>query len=254
MQCEDLRNRQRGLSLVEMCVTVAAIAVLAGTVLPSLERSNKKRLLNASAGQLDTDSQLARSEAIARNEGVRVSFHAMSGGAWSFTPVRPPTADTSCSADAIARCAGGAALIKSSHLAASSDIAVTSTVASMRFDEREGNHCVKRHVARARLCRAAGGYRRCARELQSSGPTGPGPEAFARACLVSPIDLDVTDKTSAAYGARVAVWSSAGRTLATRVGRYRLCRDSADDNPSGGVRVASGSGATSIDNREHSCA
>jgi type IV fimbrial biogenesis protein FimT len=137
MRIADVRNQQRGLTMVEMAATLAVAAILAGTAIPSLQGSTAKRVLHGTAAQLATDLQFARSEAIARNEGVRVSFHFMAGAACMVMHTGAAT-DCSCSDQGLAQCTGSATLIKSSHFAASSGVAVTANVASMRFDSTLG--------------------------------------------------------------------------------------------------------------------
>lgn len=134
---QHARNQQRGLSLVEMSATLSVVAILAGAAVPSLQDSNKKRVLHGTAGQLASDLQFARSEAIARNEGVRVSFHSMAGAGCMLIHTGAAT-DCSCSDEGVAQCTGSAVLIKSSYFAASSGVAVTANVASMRFDSTLG--------------------------------------------------------------------------------------------------------------------
>jgi prepilin-type N-terminal cleavage/methylation domain-containing protein len=72
MQRNNVGHLQRGLSLVEMSATLAVVAILAGTAIASLQGSNKKCMLVGTASQLATDLQYARSEALARDDGVRV--------------------------------------------------------------------------------------------------------------------------------------------------------------------------------------
>jgi type IV fimbrial biogenesis protein FimT len=137
MQHDNPRSQQRGLSLVEMSATLAVAAILAGTAMPSLQDSNKKRALQGTAAQLATDLQFARSEAIARNEGVRVSFHSISGAACVVIHTGATT-DCSCGTDGVTQCTGNAVLIKNSHFSAASGIAVSANVSSMRFDPTLG--------------------------------------------------------------------------------------------------------------------
>jgi type IV fimbrial biogenesis protein FimT len=62
----------RGFTLVEMMVTVAIAAVLAGFALPNLSSFLQKVKLNAISGSLVASLQLARSEAIKMNRPVIV--------------------------------------------------------------------------------------------------------------------------------------------------------------------------------------
>jgi type IV fimbrial biogenesis protein FimT len=103
----------------------------------AFKESNNKRVLDGSMGELSTDLHFARSEAVVRNEGVRVSFHAVPGGSCMVIHTGA-TADCGCDADGVAQCVDGARLIKSNYYAASRSIAVTANVASMRFEPTHG--------------------------------------------------------------------------------------------------------------------
>jgi type IV fimbrial biogenesis protein FimT len=137
MQRKSFPNTQHGLTLVETCATLAIASILVGTALPSFKESNNKRVLEGSTGELATDLFLARSEAVTRNEGVRVSFHAVPSGSCMVIHTGA-TADCACDAGGVAQCTHGARLIKSNYYAASRSVAVTANVASMRFDPIHG--------------------------------------------------------------------------------------------------------------------
>ena len=94
-------------------------------------------------------------------------------------------------------------------------------------------------------------------------PAATGEIFVAYSCLVYPIDLDLNGSTASAYTARVAVWPTAGWTLGSTYGTYKICRYSADYNLNGGVFVrtdsagvvnASGTYIKTIDNQEHTYA
>jgi len=63
---------QRGFSLIEILVTIAVAAVLAGVAVPSLSGFLRNVKLNSISGSLVASLQQARGEAIARNQGVLV--------------------------------------------------------------------------------------------------------------------------------------------------------------------------------------
>lgn len=137
MQSNLFKGCQRGLSLVELCTAVAVASILAGTALPSFKDSFRKRVFDGTAAQLATDLQFARSEAIARNQGVRVSFHAMPDASCMVIHTGA-TSDCGCSDAGVAQCRAGAVLIKSSYFAATNGVGVTASVPSMRFDSTLG--------------------------------------------------------------------------------------------------------------------
>jgi type IV fimbrial biogenesis protein FimT len=89
-------QRQAGVSLIESATVTAVAALLVGTALPSFEEMRQRQQLRGVAAQLETDMQLARSEAVARSEPVRLSLaQDGAGGAcwWLHTGAKP---DASC--------------------------------------------------------------------------------------------------------------------------------------------------------------
>lgn len=137
MQRNSFPSFQRGLTLIEMCTVVAIASVLAGTAAPSLIDSTKKRVLDGSVGELATDIYLARSEAVTRQQGVRVSFHSVASGSCMVIHTGS-TADCGCDADGVAQCTNGASLVKAAFYPSSRGVSVTANVASMRFDQNNG--------------------------------------------------------------------------------------------------------------------
>ena len=137
MQGKRSRVQQRGLTLIEGCITLAIASILVGTAVPSFVDSNTKRALDGSASELATDLYLARSEAVARHQGVRVSFYATPAGACMVIHTGT-TADCNCDAAGAAQCINDATLIKSNHFALSRGVSVAANVASIRFDQTNG--------------------------------------------------------------------------------------------------------------------
>jgi len=135
---QALRGTQKGVTLIEACVALAVVAVLAGTALPSMEGLRKKQVLEGSAGELVSDLYLARSEAVARNEGVRVSLRSVTGGSCLIIHTGA-TANCTCTDDGVAQCLNGAALIKSAFYPQSRGVSVSANVPSMRFDPTNGS-------------------------------------------------------------------------------------------------------------------
>ena len=180
MQGKSFSQTQRGVTLIECCVTLAIVSILAGTAVPSFMESNKKRVLDGSAGEMATDLYLARSEAVARGQGVRVSFHSVAEGSCLVIHTGS-TADCSCDSAGVAQCVNDAILIKSNYFAASRGVSIAANVASMRFDQTNGtvsptgtvrmttsNGSEVRHVVnimgRVRTCSPGGlakGYKVC---------------------------------------------------------------------------------------------
>lgn len=137
MQRKSFPSTQRGLTLIEGCVTLAIVSILAGTALPSFKETNKKRVLDGSVTEMATDLFLARSEATAHQEGVRVSFHTVTTGSCMLIHTGA-TADCGCNSSGVAQCVNGATLIKGNYYAQSHGVALAANVASIRFDPTHG--------------------------------------------------------------------------------------------------------------------
>lgn len=180
MQSKSVLGGQRGVSLVECCIALALIGVLAGTAGPSLMESQRKHVLDGSAGEVATDLSYARSMATSHQEGVRVSFRTVVDGACMLVHTGS-TSDCTCETGGIAQCGNGAVLVKANYFPASRGVALTANVASIRFDPVRGNatptgtiHLTTatgqevRHIVnimgRVRSCSPAGsakGYKAC---------------------------------------------------------------------------------------------
>jgi len=106
-----------GFSLVEAMVVVAVIAVVATTAVPSLVAFIDGRRLDATATALAADVQFVRTEAVARNQPIRISFHDAPGGT-CWVVHTGPAAQCSCNDTPPAVCGGGAVEIKTVVLGA----------------------------------------------------------------------------------------------------------------------------------------
>jgi len=172
------KRRPRGFSLIEAMVVVAVIAVVATTAVPSLLDFIDGRRLDAAAA-LAADVQFVRTEAVARNQPIRISFHDAPGGT-CWVVHTGLAAQCSCGDAAPAVCSGGAVEIKTVVLAAADRVSVRSNVASIAFDPMHGTstptgtlrlvdrtgravHHVVNVMGRVRSCTPAGvpGWRAC---------------------------------------------------------------------------------------------
>lgn len=68
------RASARGLTLVELVVTLAIVAILAGLAAPGFKTYFANQRLKAAAGELATDLQFARLESVQRNAAVTIAF------------------------------------------------------------------------------------------------------------------------------------------------------------------------------------
>lgn len=85
-------GRQRGLTIIELMTVLGVIAILAVIAFPSFNNLIAKRRVEGVFSEMHTDMQLARSEAIARNRAVRVTF----GTGCYLVHVASPATTTAC--------------------------------------------------------------------------------------------------------------------------------------------------------------
>jgi len=89
-----LQTRQRGLTLVELAVTVALSAILVGIAVPSFSAWQGNSRIRASADTIHAGLRLARAESITRNTSV--TFTLQANGDWT---VSCTTVTTQCPAN-----------------------------------------------------------------------------------------------------------------------------------------------------------
>jgi type IV fimbrial biogenesis protein FimT len=130
-------NRQRGVTLVETMIVVAVSAVVLGTAAPSFRQMSARHQVEGPAIELASDLLFARSEAISRNESVRVSFQSPAAGA-CYVLHTGDAGDCVCGGSGPALCSNGAREIKTVLLPAGRPVSVQSNVASMLFHPVRG--------------------------------------------------------------------------------------------------------------------
>jgi type IV fimbrial biogenesis protein FimT len=68
------RASQKGFTLIELLVAIAVAVVLISLAAPSFRGYTAKKKVEGQLAELATDIQFARSEAVSRNQNVRMSF------------------------------------------------------------------------------------------------------------------------------------------------------------------------------------
>lgn len=128
---------QRGITLIESCMVLAVSTVLATTAAPGMQDLIAARRLDNAATQLAGDIQLIRTAAVVRNQALRLSFHARSGGS-CYVIHTGAAADCDCSAPGPAVCRGTAREIKTVTIADADRVSVVPNVGSVLFDPMHG--------------------------------------------------------------------------------------------------------------------
>jgi type IV fimbrial biogenesis protein FimT len=171
---------QRGVTLVEACIVIAVTAILATTAAPGLQDLIDTRRLDGAATQLATDIQFVRSEAVARNQPLRLSLHASPAGS-CYVIHSGAANECNCLAAGPAQCSGDAREIKTVTIASAERLSLQANMGSVLFDPMHGTstptgtlrllgtrsravHHVINIMGRVRSCSplaAVPGYRAC---------------------------------------------------------------------------------------------
>lgn len=75
---------QRGLTLIELSIGIAVVAILLSLAVPRFQRLAEKNSVRSAGMALYSDFQLARSEAIKRNQDITVCFSGSGTAMWSY--------------------------------------------------------------------------------------------------------------------------------------------------------------------------
>lgn len=102
---------QRGLSMIEVCMVLALVSVLAGSALASWWPARQKWMFDAAVAEVPTDVAFARSAAPTRSGGVWLSYHAVAGGSCALVHAGAK-ADCSCDAGGQPVCTGEGQALK----------------------------------------------------------------------------------------------------------------------------------------------
>ena len=130
-------KKQRGITLVESCVTLAVAAIVATGAAPSMQQLLDARRLDGAASQLASDLQFTRISAMARNQRVRFSLQADATG--SCYVIHTGSADACrCGESGPAICENAASEIRTVRLPLSDRVLVKANVASILFDPVHG--------------------------------------------------------------------------------------------------------------------
>lgn len=78
-------NRAKGVTLIELMVTIVVLAILASLAIPSFQAMIEKRRLITAAEAIYSDLQFARSEALKRSHDMKVTLDPKEGNDWCLS-------------------------------------------------------------------------------------------------------------------------------------------------------------------------
>jgi type IV fimbrial biogenesis protein FimT len=168
------RSRQRGITWIETGIVLAVVGIVTAQAVPSMSRVIDARRLEGAAVQLVTDIQYARTEAVARNQPVRLSLHSTTLGS-CYVLHTGLSAQCPCTDAAPAVCSGDAREIRTVFLPTEQGVAVAGNAASVLFDPLHGTstpsatfrvlgrhdralHQIVNVMGRVRTCTPAAGF------------------------------------------------------------------------------------------------
>ena len=122
------RHRSQGFTLIELMVVVALAAVLVALTAPSFSNFLSKRRVEGIVAELATDLQYARSEAVARNQNVSVTF-----GTNCYVIHLSSATSVSCTQSGGASVTPAAALMKAVEVASGAPVSVTRAASLTSF-------------------------------------------------------------------------------------------------------------------------
>jgi type IV fimbrial biogenesis protein FimT len=135
MSSKPSKRTSRGVTLIEAATIVAICAVSASAAAPSMRGLLDLRRLTGHAGTLAADLQLARNEAIARNQPVRWSWYAAQG---CYVLHTGSAAQCTCADSGPAVCQGDARQIRTARLESADRLTLQTNAASIVFDPLHG--------------------------------------------------------------------------------------------------------------------
>jgi type IV fimbrial biogenesis protein FimT len=128
----------QGYSLLEIMVVLGIVAITVGAAAPAITDFQERYRLEGQSGELVTDLHYIRSEALARNQPLRISFSS-DGAGGCYVLHSGEAGDCDCASDGTALCHDpDNAIIKSVGFAASRGIRLQANVISMLFDPGRG--------------------------------------------------------------------------------------------------------------------
>jgi type IV fimbrial biogenesis protein FimT len=133
------RNPQRGVSLVETAATLTTLSILLASVVPGYQTFLDKRRVEGLAAEIGVDLQWARSEAVTRQQNVRIAFGSTPvGGRACYVIHTGPVGECACADEGPAVCSAEAQELKSMLAPADGRTVFRSNVGTMTYEFNRG--------------------------------------------------------------------------------------------------------------------
>lgn len=126
-----------GVTLIELMVSTAVVALLATAALPSFDGFLQRREMAGLSGRLVADLQSLRSNALARQEPLRLSLYPPANGRGGCYALHTGAA-TACQCNGGTLQCTGAELLGGMALSPDGRVTLRANVSSLRLDPRQG--------------------------------------------------------------------------------------------------------------------
>jgi type IV fimbrial biogenesis protein FimT len=130
-------SSQRGFTITESLMALFITSISAAAVIPDFIGISSRHSLQSAASQIETEIQLARSEAVARNRTVRFVVDSRPGRA-CYTIHTGSRGDCECNADGTTTCTGGAVPVRSANFAQYQGIQIAASSRDIGIDGSRG--------------------------------------------------------------------------------------------------------------------
>jgi type IV fimbrial biogenesis protein FimT len=132
-----VRAPRHGLTMIEVLCAVCILATTVGLAVPGMQSWQMRQALQATAAELETDIQYARSEAVAKQQPIRLETQPL-GNSSCYVLHTGQTHDCNCDGQGGAVCTGGAQLLKVAEQRRDGAVRLTTTQVSIVFDPKRG--------------------------------------------------------------------------------------------------------------------
>jgi type IV fimbrial biogenesis protein FimT len=131
------RRTSRGVSLIESMVVTAVVAIAASAAVPGMGGFKSRQALVNAAAEFETDVQHTRSQAVAGNATLRISFDTRDGAS-CYVVHSGAAGDCECGTAGAAVCRDGAESVRMVRFATGGPVALSANVRSIVFDPVRG--------------------------------------------------------------------------------------------------------------------